>query len=245
MTGPDTQPPARDHGAEPAGAIRLVELNHVVEDGMVTYPGLPGPQLGIHLSREASRAAYAPGTEFEIGRITMVANTGTYLDTPLHRFEGGQDLADVALEKVAALPGVMIDLRGSTGRGIDPDAFGAVDVHGRAVLLQTGWSRFWRTDRYAVDAPFLSATGAEWLVARGAALVGIDSINIDDVADGRRPAHTALLAAGIPILEHLTGLDPLPRNGFSLHAAPVRVRGMGTFPVRAYAVLPAVEDHTR
>jgi len=204
---------------------------------MVTYPGLPGPELAVHLSREASREVYASGTEFEIGRITMVANTGTYLDTPLHRFAAGADLADVPLEKVAALSGVMLDLRGAGRRGIDPSMLENLDVAGRAVLLQTGWSVHWRTDQYAVEAPFLGAGGAQWLVDRGAVLVGIDSINIDDMADRSRPAHTTLLGAGIPVLEHLTGLDALPGNGFTLHAAPVRVRGMGTFPVRAYAVL--------
>ncbi len=221
----------------PAGRPRLVDLTHPVEDGMTTYPGLPGPQFGVHLSREDSRARYAPGTEFEIGRISMVTNTGTYLDAPWHRFAAGSDLAGLPLEHTAAVDAVVVDLRGSSRRGIDPPALAAVEVRGRAVLLHTGWDRFWRTDHYAQGAPFLGAAAARDLVARGATLVGIDAVNIDDIGDGQRPAHTALLAAGIPVLEHLTGLDLLPAEGFTLHAAPVPVRGLGTFPVRAYAVL--------
>jgi arylformamidase len=227
---------ARLTGMTPSA--RLVELSHVLEDGMVTYPGLPGPLIGVHLSREDSRAVYAPGTEFEIGRISMVANTGTYLDTPLHRFPDGADLAETPLEKVAALPAVRVDLRGGPEHGIDEQALAGLQVGGAAVLLHTGWSQHWRTERYAVQAPFLTADGARWLAEQGATLVGIDSINIDDMADRTRPAHTILLAAGIPVLEHLTGLDAVPASGFTLHAAPVRVRGMGTFPVRAYAVVP-------
>ncbi len=237
--------PHRSTGLTTAGVdgmddrpVRLVELSHLVEHGMVTYPGLPGPEVGVHLSRADSRASYAPGTEFEIGRVTMVANTGTYLDAPSHRFEGGPDVSQVPLERVAALLGAMIDLRGSGRRGIDAEALAAFEVRGRAVLLLTGWSRHWRSERYPVQAPFLSADGAQWLAGQGAALVGIDSINIDDMADTARPAHTALLAAGIPVVEHLTGLDGLPAAGFTFHAAPVRVRGLGTFPVRAFAVVP-------
>ena len=225
----------------PAPRPVLVDLTHLVEDGMTTYPGLPGPRLGVHLSREESRTRYAPGTEFEIGRIELVANTGTYLDAPWHRYEGGTDVAGLPLAGVAALDGVVVDLSGAVpgdeGRGIGPEQLTGVDVAGRAVLLRTGWDRHWRTDRYGVDAPFLTADGAAGLAAGGAVLVGIDSVNIDDMADGARPAHTVLLAAGIPVLEHLTGLDALPPTGFALHAAPVPVRGLGTFPVRAYAVL--------
>jgi arylformamidase len=216
---------------------RLVDLTHVVEDGMVTYPGLPGPQVGVHLTREASRAAYAEGVEFEIGRIAMVANTGTYLDAPLHRFADGIDLADLPLARVAALPGLVVDVRGPAGRAIDAAAFDGLEVGGRAVLLHTGWDRHWRTPAYASDAPFLTADGAQLLAEAGAALVGIDAVNIDDIGDGRRPAHTTLLAARVGVLEHLTNLGALPAVGFELHAAPVPVRGLGTFPVRAYAVL--------
>jgi arylformamidase len=212
---------------------RLIELSHVVEHGMITYPGLPGPEITDHLSREASRARYAPGTEFQIGRISMVANTGTYLDTPSHRFAGGFDLGQLPLASVADLDGLVVDARAD--RAID--RVEGLDVRGRAVLFRTGWDRHWRTDQYATAAPFVTPGAAKWLADAGAALVGIDSINIDDMADGARPAHTILLGAGIPIVEHLRGLDQLPPHGFRFHAAPPLVRGMGTFPVRAYAIV--------
>jgi kynurenine formamidase len=211
----------------------LIELSHPIERDMITYPGLPGPEITDHLSREASRARYAPGTEFQIGRISMVANTGTYLDTPFHRFGEGADLSQIPLEKLADLKGILIDAR-EAGRAIGPDMFD--EVRGCAVLFWTGWDRHWRTEQYAKGAPFLTAEAAVRLVAEEAALVGIDSINIDDLADGARPAHTALLAAAIPIVEHLRGLDRLSGRSFRFHAAPPLVRGMGTFPVRAYAV---------
>jgi kynurenine formamidase len=222
--------------------VRLVDLTHPVEDGMLTYPGLPGPVLGIHLSRADSTAHYAPGTQFEMGTISMVGNTGTYLDAPWHRFADGTDLAGLPLERTAAVPGLVVDVTGSTDRGIEALSLETLDVAGRAVLLHTGWDRHWRTFAYGSGAPFLTGAAARLLAERGAALVGIDSVNIDDsgpTSGGERPAHTALLAAGIPVLEHLTGLGSLPPEGFALHAAPVPVRRFGTFPVRAYAVLPA------
>ena len=222
--------------------VRLVDLTHPVEEGMTTYPGLPGPTLGIHLSREDSVANYAPGTTFEMDTISMVGNTGTYLDAPWHRFADGTDLAGLPLERTAALPGLVVDVTGSTRRGIDVAELAAFDVSGRAVLLHTGWDRYWRMPGYGVDAPFLTGAGARLLVERGAVLVGIDAVNVDDAGPtggGERPAHTALLGAGVPVLEHLTGLAALPAQGFALHAAPVPVRRFGTFPVRAYAVVPA------
>jgi kynurenine formamidase len=216
---------------------RMVDLTHVLEDGMVTYPGLPSPRITDFLSWEESGARYAPGTQFQIGRIDMIANTGTYLDSPAHRHRGAADLADLPLERVAALPGVVVDAtRG--GPGVDRTVFEPHDVAGHAVLVRTGWDRNWRTEAYGGgDAPYLTRAAAQWLVDHGAALVGIDSLNIDSAADGERPVHTLLLGLGIPVLEHLTQLDRLPTTGFELHAAPVPVRGMGTFPVRAYAVL--------
>ncbi len=216
---------------------RFVELSHVIRDGLVTYPGLPAPVIEDHLSREASRSRYAPGTEFHIGRITLVANTGTYLDTPAHRYADGVDLTGMPLDRLADLEGVVVDVRGALDRGIGPDAFRPYAVAGRAVLVLTGWSRHFGTPEYAVGHPFRTAAAATHVVAGGATLVGIDSLNIDDIADGERPAHTTLLAAGIPICEHLTGLDELPTSGFRFSAAPARIAGMGTFPVRAYAVI--------
>jgi arylformamidase len=220
-----------------ADTPRLVDLTHVLEDGMVTYPGLPSPQISDFLSWEDSGSRYAPGTEFQIGRIDMIANTGTYLDSPAHRHRGAADLADLPLERVAALPGLVVDATGA-GPGVDRGVFDSLDVTGRAVLVRTGWDRHWRKDAYgAADAPYLTRDAAQWLVDHGVALVGIDSLNIDSAKDGERPVHTLLLGLGIPVLEHLTHLDRLPTHGFELHAAPVPVRGMGTFPVRAYAVL--------
>jgi kynurenine formamidase len=215
----------------------LVELSHVIHDGMTTYPGLPGPEITEHLGRREAEERYGPGVTFHIGRISMVANTGTYVDSPFHRFAGGADLAGVDLARVADLDGVVVRLAGRPARAIGPTDLGAVDPAGRAVLLHTGWDRHWGTGEYGAGAPFLDAAAAEWLVERGAALVGIDSVNIDDVEDRRRPAHTGLLAAGVPIVEHLCGLAGLPDTGFRFHAAPPKVAGFGTFPVRAYAVI--------
>ena len=246
--------PHRGGRATPADAPagrRLVELNHEIEAGMTTYPGLPGPELGAHLTRAASRASYAPGVEFEIGRITMVGNTGTYVDSPFHRYADGADLAGVPLAAVADLPATVVRLTGGGdagdagpggGRGIGAAAlagYDPADLAGAAVLLHTGWDRHWRTDAYGDPAPYLAESGARLLVDAGVRLVGIDSVNIDDThAGGERPAHSILLAAGVAVLEHLTGLDALPPTGARLHAAPPRVRGFTTFPVRAYAVLP-------
>jgi arylformamidase len=215
---------------------RLIELNHIIEDGMVTYKGLPAPVICDYLSRVDSRGNYAPGTEFQIGRITMVSNTGTYLDTPFHRYADGDDLAAVALDRVTALPGRVV----RTGdNAIDADVFAGVDLRGQAILIHTGWDRHWRTDAYFEHHPFLTAAAAEALRDRGAALVGIDSHNIDDTSGNTRPVHTILLGAGIPIVEHMTSLEQLPEAGFRFHAAPPRIKGMGTFPVRAHAILDA------
>jgi kynurenine formamidase len=234
----------RDSGGVPAAApdvraTRLVELNHVITAGMTTYPGLPGPEITSHLTHEDSRAHYAPGVEFAIHRIGMVGNTGTYLDSPYHRYPDGTDLAGLALDTVADLPTVVVRLVGRAERGIGPQELAALDVAGAAVLLHTGWDRHWGTDRYADPAPYLTGPAAELLAGAGARLVGIDGVNIDDThGGGRRPAHSILLAAGIPVLEHLTGLAGVPVTGARLHAAPPRVRSFGTFPVRAYAVVP-------
>jgi len=218
---------------------RLIDLSHPIYDGLVTYPGLPAPVIDEHLTREASREKYAPGTEFSIGRIAMVGNTGTYLDAPFHRFAEGTDLAGLELEQLVDLPGVLVRVAESGRREIDTDALDGRDVRGRAVLIHTGWDRNWATDAYGQGNPFVTAAAADWLAAQGAALVGIDSLNIDDTADGSRPAHTKLLAAGIPIVEHLRGLEQLPESGFTFSAVPAPVEKMATWPVRAYAVVEA------
>ncbi|MGW5049607.1 cyclase family protein [Actinokineospora sp. NPDC004072] len=214
---------------------RVIDLAHAVEHGMTTYPGLPGPVIGDHLSRADSRGRYAEGVEFQIGTVTLLSNTGTYLDAPFHRFPGGADLAGLDLARLVDLDGLVVE---AAGRAVDVDAFADHDVTGRAVLVRTGWDRHWRTPAYGgADHPFVTAAAAAWLAERQPALVGIDSVNIDDLADLARPTHTALLAAGVPVVEHLRGLDRLPATGFRFHAAPVAMVGMGTFPVRAYALL--------
>lgn len=216
---------------------RLIELSHQIADGLVTYPGLPAPRIDEHLARVASRERYATGTEFSIGRITMVGNTGTYLDSPFHRFADGADLAGLALDRLVDLDGLLVRVLDPAVRAIGTDVLAGLEVGRRAVLIHTGWDRHWATEQYGHGHPFLTADGAVWLAEHGALLVGIDSLNIDDTNDLARPTHTTLLAAGIPIVEHLTGLEQLPLEGFRFTAAPPRVVGMGTWPVRAYATL--------
>ncbi|HEY4753278.1 MAG TPA: cyclase family protein [Candidatus Limnocylindrales bacterium] len=189
------------------------------------------------MTHEASAGRYAPGTTFEIGRIDLVANTGTYLDTPAHRFPGRSDLAGLELDRVVDLDGVLVDCRDRPERAIGPEAFAGVAVRGRAVLVATGWDAHWGTPAYLADNPFLTDAAARLLVSEGAALVGIDSLNIDSIADPARPAHTAILDAGIPLVEHLTGLGRLPAAGWRFFAVPPRIQGMATFPVRAFALL--------
>lgn len=216
---------------------QFVDVSHTVEHGLVTYRGLPAPVICDYLSREDSRQHYAAGTEFHIGKIEMVANTGTYLDSPFHRYEDGRDLSQLALASLADLDGVVVNAVGAPGRAVGRAAFGDTDVKGKAVLVQTGWDAHWRTDVYFEGHPFLTEDAARFLADGGAALVGIDSYNIDDTADGRRPVHSILLGADIPVVEHMCGLGRLPRDGFKFFAVPVKVKGFGTFPVRAFAVV--------
>jgi len=204
---------------------------------MTTYPGLPGPHICDFWSREDSARKYDDGSTFQIGRIEMVANTGTYVDAPFHRYADGADLADLALAFLAELPGIVVRRPWENGIAIDADAFGGLDVGGKAVLVHTGWDRHWRSDRYGVDHPFLTAHAADLLAEQGAVIVGVDSNNIDDTSTRSRPVHTRLLGAGIVICEHMTNLGSLPDDGFRFSAVPPKVRGMGSFPVRAYAVL--------
>lgn len=214
---------------------RFVDCSHTIEDGMVTYPGIPGPRIAEYLTREASRANYEPGTEFVFGSIEMIGNTSTYLDTPYHRFAEGFDLADLGLASVADLPGLCVR---SSAQAVTAGLLGASDVRGRAVLFCTGWDEHWRTERYGdPDHPFLADDTVEVLVDGGAALVGIDSVNVDATTSGARPAHTRLLDAGIPVVEHLTGLDRLVGADFRFFAVPPKVRAFGTYPVRAFAIV--------
>jgi len=240
----------------------LIDLSHTIEHGMITYKGLPAPIISDHLTREASRELYAPGTEFHIGKIEMVANTGTYLDSPFHRYEEGNDLAGLPLESLAYLEGIVVrhvsgaerelerarfpnmeasaeNRSGPNDRAITAAALEHLDLKAKAVLFHTAWDMRWRTEDYSNGShPFLNKDSAAFLANAEAALVGIDSYNIDDTADGRRPAHSILLAAGIPIVEHLRGLRQLPITGFRFFAEPVKVKDFGTFPVRAFAMVP-------
>ena len=215
--------------------FELIDVCHSIEDGMVTYKGLPAPVITDHLTREASRSVYAPGTEFHIGRIEMVANTGTYLDTPFHRYARGRDLAGLDLYSVANLEGLVVRV---TATEIGADAFSEIEIKDKAVLIHTGWDRHWRTEDYfSGNHPFLTEDAANYLAKNGAALVGIDSYNIDSTSDLARPAHSILLGHDIPIVEHLCGLNARPDSGFKFFAVPIKVKHFGTFPVRAFALV--------
>jgi arylformamidase len=227
----------QSHAPARSAASQLIDLSHTIEDGMITYKGLPAPIICDHLSRMESRQHYAQDTEFQIGKITMVANTGTYIDSPFHRYADGRDVAALDLQSLAGLDGVVVRVTGMIGRAIPREAFLAHDLGGKAVLVHTGWDAHWRTDQYFEDHPFLTAEAADYLRSAQAVLVGIDSFNIDDTRDLRRPVHTILLGAGIPIVEHLRGLQQLPANGFRFSAVPPKVKGLGTFPIRAYATI--------
>lgn len=216
---------------------KIIDLSHVIEDGMVTYKGLPGPHICDFWTREGSAAHYDDGSSFQIGRIDMVANTGTYLDSPFHRFAEGKDLADLSLHSLADLAAILVCRPWEDGLATDASHLDGLDVRGKAVLVHSGWDRNWRTELYSHGHPFLTSDAADWLAAQGAMLVGIDSYNIDDTSKRMRPVHSRLLAADIPICEHLTALDSLVGKDFRFSAVPPKIHGMGTFPVRAYAVL--------
>jgi kynurenine formamidase len=241
------EPHRGSRGVEPAPetalpAARIIDLSHPIRAGQITYPGLPAPTITPHLTREASRSTYAAGTEFSIDVITMVGNTGTYLDSPFHRYPDGRDLAGLDLSTLVGLRAEVFHLADAWDadrRGIRAGTLADRDVHGAAVLLHTGWDRHFGTAGYGTGAPFLTAEGAEYLIEAGAALVGIDSVNIDDTTTNARPAHSQLLGAGVHVVEHLTNLGALPPRGARFTATPPAVEGFGTFPVRAFAELPA------
>jgi kynurenine formamidase len=223
----------------PAPGPQLIDVSHPIEHGMITYKGLPAPVICDYLSREASRSRYAPGTEFQIGKIEMVANTGTYVDSPFHRYADGKDLAELPLSSLAHLDCLVFRLDSASGPAVDRLPFKADEVRGKAVLVHTGWDRHWRTERYFEGHPYLTGELAEWLVRAGAALVGIDSHNIDSTATGERPVHSILLGHEIPIVEHLCGLDPVPERGGRFFGVPPKVQRFGTFPVRAFVLVPS------
>ena len=218
--------------------FKLIDVSHTIEDGMITYKGLPGPIITDHLSREDSRKHYAPGTEFHIGKVQMVANTGTYIDSPFHRYPDGADLAALDLYSLANLDGIVVRQIDNEDREIGVSTLRELDVKGKAVLFQTNWDLHWRTDDYWNGKhPYVGEATAQLLAESGAALVGIDSYNIDNTETGTRPAHSILLRHSIPIVEHLCGLRELPDSDFKFFAVPVKVRKFGTFPVRAFALL--------
>jgi kynurenine formamidase/predicted enzyme related to lactoylglutathione lyase len=214
----------------------FIDLSHDITDGMLTYPGLPGPRYGSVLTREDSRGRYAPGVEFSIGSVELCTNTGTYLDTPFHRYADGHDLAALPLERCADLPCLVLDVTGIDAIGPEVLDF---DFDDHAVIFRTNWSRHWGTPAYVGnDHPFLTEATARALVAGGAALVGIDSLNIDGTRGNDRPVHSILLAAGVPIVEHLTNLAAVPATGARFTAVPPKLAQLGTFTVRAFALVP-------
>jgi kynurenine formamidase len=219
-----------------ANFSQLIDLSHTIEHGLITYKGLPGPIICDYMSRKQSRAHYAPGTEFHIGKIEMVANTGTYLDSPFHRYADGKDLSELALQKLANLPAIKLAFPDK--KAIGSSAFrDHRDLAGKAVIFETGWSKHFNTPQYFECHPFLTEDAAQFLADSGVALVGIDSLNIDDITDLRRPVHSILLKREIPIVEHLTSLSAITSHQFRFSAVPPKIKGFGTFPVRAFAVL--------
>lgn len=219
--------------------MQLIELNHVLEAGIVTYKDIPGPAICDFWTREDSKQFYDTGESFHIGRIDMVANTGTYLDTPFHRYHDGEDCSQVSLTKLAHLDTLVIRQPYAHILAIGVEALAHADVRGKAVLFHTGWDAHWQHPIYFINHPFLTPEVAHHLAAAGAVLVGIDSYNIDDTRQRARPVHSALLAAGIPIVEHMTNLAALPDTGARFTATPPRIKGMGTFSVRAFACVEA------
>jgi kynurenine formamidase len=213
---------------------KFIELNHTLEDGMMTYPGLPRPKIGAFLDHAASRSRYENRAEFYLGKVEMVCNLGTYIDSRFHRYPEGEDLSQIPLERVAGVPGMVLDGPVSQNRSItltaDPLQFTA-----RAVLIRTGWDERWGTERYWNPGPYLSEESIDLLIRSKATLVGVDFWNVDDTADPSRPVHTRLLAANILIIEHLCNLSALPRKGFRFYAVPLRIVRGASFPVRAFA----------
>jgi arylformamidase len=216
--------------------LRQIDLSHIIEDGMITYKGFPAPVICDFLSREDSRARYEKGTEFQIGKIEMVANTGTYIDSPFHRYADGIDISELPLERLAGIDCIVVRIDEDV-QSIGPDCFNDLDFRGKAVLVHTGWDRHWRTDQYFENHPYLSEASARSLSDGGAMIVGIDSFNIDSIATGARPVHSLLLGRGIPIIEHMCNLAEVPEAGAQLTAAPIPVKGIGSFPVRAFATV--------
>ena len=216
---------------------KYIDLSHIIEHGMITYQGLPGPVISDFLSRKRSRERYDPGTEFHIALIEMVSNTGTYMDTPFHRYDGGRDLADLELEQLVDLEAITIKANDPQYIAIGKSVFTGYDLTGKAVLVNTGYDKYWGTDKYFHNPPFLTKEAGEYLASQSPVLVGIDTYNIDDIDDWSRPVHTVLLGKDILIIEHMCNLRELPETGFRFTAVPQKIRGVGSFPVRAFAAL--------
>ena len=213
---------------------KLIDLSHTIEEGMITYKGLPAPLICDFLSREESKNHYEEGTEFVIGQINMCSNTGTYIDSPFHRYADGKDLSQLELQQLASVEGVKITVAESS-QFVDIEQLQGVDVRGKAVLIETNWSRHWNTDQYFEGHTYVTEAAAIYLRDQGAVIVGIDTYNIDDTSGKTRPVHTTLLGADIPIVEHMCNLADVPDSGFKFYAVPVKVKQFGTFPVRAFA----------
>ncbi len=218
---------------------RLVDLSHTIDDGMPVYPGIPAPVIGAILDHDSSRQRYEGKAEFLLGTFELPGNTGTYLDAPFHRYRDGDDLASVSLDRIASVPALVVDAPAEyrpVEVGLDEEA-----ARGRAVLVRTGWDRRWGTEAYWEPGPYFSKNGVERLAGLAPVLVGVDFANVDDTGDMSRPAHTILLAAGVIIVEHLTGLDALPHSGFTFSAVPPPIVRGASFPVRAFAEVPSAE----
>jgi arylformamidase len=225
----------REHVNEQLEKKQLIDLSHTIENGLITYKGLPAPIICDYLSREASKQVYAEGTQFQIGKIEMVTNTGTYLDCPFHRYENGKDLSEVGVERLADLEGIVIRANHRQTQAIDASFFRDRELRGRAVLVHTGWDQYWNTEQYFENHPYITEDAAQYLLDSGVMLVGIDSVNIDDTRGKTRPVHSLLLREEILIAEHLCNLGQVPDEGFTFSTLPPKFKGAGTFPVRALA----------
>ena len=192
---------------------RLVDLSHVIEEGMTTFKGFPGPHLCDYWTRDASAAHYDDGSSFQIGRIDMIANTGTYVDSPFHRYADGGICPNSRSKARRSRRPRGPQALAAASRPTPPTSPG-LRSRASAVLVHTGWDLYWRTEAYFDNHPFLTAAAANWLVEQGAAFVSIDSHHIDDTRTRSRPVHGTLLGASIPIGEHLTNLSAVPDTSF-------------------------------
>ncbi|MBN2272787.1 MAG: cyclase family protein [Bacteroidales bacterium] len=214
---------------------KIIDLSHTIAHGMNTYQGIPAPVIRDFLSREESKKNYEEGTEFHIGIIEIASNTGTSIDVPFHRYPEGADLSEMALGTLTGLDGILVEAPVNSTIAIDESFFEDLNIEGKAVLIYTGWDIYWQTEQYRQGHPFLTEAAAKMLAGKKARLVGIDTFNIDDTRVRIRPVQSTLLMAGIPIIEHLCNLSLLPAEGFRFYCVPPKIKGLGSFPVRAFA----------